>query len=138
MPTNQSRKAPTITAYIHHTPAPTPAGLPLTQGQWYLGVRDGDRRGLLAGPYPTAPEADADMALVRALAERADPFSVFYAFGIFEMPTGFDQPGRLNDHLQAEKDRLAKEAEAPAAPAVTRRPTRRKKESAHAVHHQGN
>lgn len=50
---------------------------------FYVSVIDPDtnRRGLLSGPYPTKATAENDVERVRGLAEDADAFAAFYAFG---------------------------------------------------------
>ena len=55
---------------------------------FYASVVDGKRVGLLAGPFPTHKEA-LDLAdQARELAQEADPFACFYAFGTLSLSTG--------------------------------------------------
>jgi hypothetical protein len=48
---------------------------------YYTSVIDGDRRGLLTGPFQTHAEALADVARAKQLAEKADRWAAFYGFG---------------------------------------------------------
>jgi hypothetical protein len=48
---------------------------------FYVTVRDAGRTGFLLGPYDTHPEALQNVDQARALAEAADPWAHFYAFG---------------------------------------------------------
>lgn len=70
-----------------------------TEAQYFASVVDAGRTGLLAGPFATHPEALAVVPTVRALAERRDPWSHFYAFGTVAMPAGCEATGLFNDQL---------------------------------------
>jgi len=48
---------------------------------YYTSVIDGDRKGLLTGPFATHAEALADVPRAKQLAEKADRWAAFYAFG---------------------------------------------------------
>lgn len=63
-----------------------PAGCPIAEAgrAFYVSVRSGSRTGILAGPYATHVEALAAGKATRALAEKADRFSAFYAFGTLQ------------------------------------------------------
>jgi len=49
---------------------------------FFVSVKDGDRTGILLGPYATLEEAEANRKRGRALAEEADPKGVFYSYGV--------------------------------------------------------
>ena len=69
-------------------------------GSYYVSVMDGDRQGLLAGPFPQHQVALDQVDLVRALAEIADCKAVFYAFGTARAKDGVQPPvGVLNSRL---------------------------------------
>ena len=48
---------------------------------FYVSVIDGKKHGLLLGPYPTKEEAEGQVERGRKLANDADPWAHFYAFG---------------------------------------------------------
>ena len=63
---------------------------------WYVSVRDPQsptKRGFLLGPYPDFDTASGHVERGRRLAESADPWSCFYAYGVAssnaELPTVF-------------------------------------------------
>lgn len=62
---------------------------------FYVSVIDGQRYGLLLGPFPELAQAEAMVEQVRTKAEELDPRAHWYAFGTCKAPTG--GPGRLND-----------------------------------------
>lgn len=66
---------------------------------FYVSVVDGKRVGLLAGPFPTHKQALDLVDEARELAEEADPFACFYAFGTLSLATGKRQ-GVFNGRLQ--------------------------------------
>ena len=55
---------------------------------FYVSVVDGGRVGLLAGPFPTHKEALDLVDASKRLAQEADPFACFYAYGTLSMATG--------------------------------------------------
>jgi hypothetical protein len=52
-----------------------------TPKHYYTSVVDGDRRGLLTGPFATHEDALADVPRAKRLAEKADRWAAFYGFG---------------------------------------------------------
>ena len=57
------------------------------------------RTGLLLGPYSTKAGAEAEVSRGRALAEAADPWTAFDAFGVSRLERDGDLPrGVLNDY----------------------------------------
>jgi hypothetical protein len=58
-------------------------GLPLG---YYVTVVNGRRVGWLLGPYRTHGEAEGEVDRGRGLAEAADPYAHFYAFGTARAP----------------------------------------------------
>lgn len=48
---------------------------------FYVTVKDGPRTGWLLGPYATHNEARANVDRAKELAEKADRWAHFYAFG---------------------------------------------------------
>lgn len=87
----------TVSAY-HHTTQGTQAADP-APGQYYCTVKDGERLGLLAGPFRSHKTALDMLPQARAVARERDPFSAFYAFGTVKMKEDFSRPGVLNDLL---------------------------------------
>jgi hypothetical protein len=73
------------------TPNPEP-------GAYYVSVRDGERYGLLAGPFVWHRDALAWVARVRRLAHEVDRAAVWYGFGTARAHTPRG-PGLLNDRL---------------------------------------
>lgn len=69
---------------------------PTESGNWYVYVADAGRVGLLAGPFPVHQAAIDAAPTVRALAEEADSFAVFYEFGTVVMAESYTTPGLLN------------------------------------------
>lgn len=71
-------------------------------GHYYVSVIDGDRRSLLAGPWPTHKAALDRVDSVRSLALEVDTKSAFYAFGTARIDlTVADFPqGKLNGLLK--------------------------------------
>jgi len=55
---------------------------------FYVTVRNGNRTGLLLGPYPTKGEADAQVDRGRRLAYAADKWAWFYNYGVAEYKSG--------------------------------------------------
>ena len=94
-------KAKTIAAYVHlHN-----AGLPVPEvpderpGAYYVSAKDGERFVLLAGPWPTHPEALAAVTAVRAKALELDPRGHWYFYGTARLPDDDYVPirtGKLN------------------------------------------
>ena len=70
----------------------------------YVSVMDGTRYGLLAGPYSTHEEALEMVPVVKELAQRVDPWAVFYAFGT-AAAHGYNKPGVLNEMLEEANER---------------------------------
>lgn len=71
-------------------------------GAYYVSVIDGQRRALLAGPWPTHPEALNMVETVRVKACELDPRGHFYAFGTARLPDDDSVPiraGSLNKHF---------------------------------------
>lgn len=88
-----------VEAYTHPAPpsqqAPDPA-----PGNYYVSVRDGNRLGLLAGPFVNDhASALAMVDQVRKVAQDVDPRAVFYAFGTVRMAGTYMTPGKLHDLL---------------------------------------
>ncbi len=61
-------------------------------GHYYVSVKDGDRRGLLAGPFAQHQTALDLVDLVRGLAESVDCKAVFYSFGTARAKDGTPPP----------------------------------------------
>lgn len=67
---------------------------------YYVSVKDAGRSGLLAGPFDTHQEALDMITATKQEAEKADPFSCFYAFGTAKLTTtGVPRIGILNSRL---------------------------------------
>ena len=66
---------------------------------YYVSTIDGSRFALLAGPFPTHPEACELVDRVRDEACRVDPRAWFYAFGTTAMKPEYRKRGILNDLL---------------------------------------
>lgn len=66
---------------------------------YYVSVMDGGRYGLLAGPYNTHEEALEMVPAVKELAQKVDPYAVFYAFGT-AAAHGYNKSGILNEMLE--------------------------------------
>lgn len=62
-----------------------------TTKHFYVSVVDGKRVGLLAGPFPTHQQALDLVDEARELAQEADPWAAFYAFGTLSLTTGTRQ-----------------------------------------------
>lgn len=59
-----------------------------TTKHFYVSVVDGRRVGLLAGPFGTHQEALDLVGNAKKLAQEADPFACFYAYGTLSLSTG--------------------------------------------------
>lgn len=73
------------------------------QHQHYVSVVDGNRRGLLLGPYATRLEAEAHVREGRRLAAKVNSDARWYAYGTCRVtlrPGQAAKPGRLS-HLAA-------------------------------------
>jgi hypothetical protein len=57
-------------------------------GDFYVTVRDAGRTGFLLGPYDDIRTALANVKRGSALAEKATPRAVFYAYGVSRLPMG--------------------------------------------------
>lgn len=71
-------------------------------GRYYVTVRDAGRLGFVAGPFRRHQAARRFVWLARREAERADPWSHFYAWGTSRLRDDWDRPipvGVLNDAL---------------------------------------
>ena len=55
---------------------------------FYVSVMDGPRFGLLLGPFPTHAEAKANVDKGTKLANDANAWAAFYAFGTASLPRG--------------------------------------------------
>jgi hypothetical protein len=90
-------KGPTIVASYRHRPEPRPAEEPDTQaGDYFVFARDAGRVWYLSGPYVNDHAAAiADVEAVRAMAEKSDPFSAFYAFGTCRFPPNSGRIGSI-------------------------------------------
>jgi len=55
---------------------------------YYVSVKNGPRVGYLLGPYGSYAEADAQVSRAKELADRADPYAHFYAYGVCRAPEG--------------------------------------------------
>lgn len=53
---------------------------------FFVSVIDGDRFGILAGPYQQHGHAAAALPQVKQMARKADPFASFYRFGTCQAP----------------------------------------------------
>lgn len=70
----------------------------LRPGAYYVGVVNGNRWEMLAGPVATRRAALDLMPAVGELAVQVDAWIAFYGFGIVRMELGADLPrGSLND-----------------------------------------
>lgn len=69
-----------------------------TTKHFYVSVVDGGRVGLLAGPFATHKEALDLVDEAQELAQEADPFACFYAFGTLSLATG-KRKGVFNKEL---------------------------------------
>lgn len=67
----------------HHARKPRQPGRPRTYARtrFYVSAIDGERKALICGPYDTHEEALADVARVKAAAERVDARAIWYAWG---------------------------------------------------------
>ena len=54
--------------------------------QFYVSVQDGERKGILLGPYATWEEAEANKARGKKMAHEADPKACWYSFGTCSSP----------------------------------------------------
>ena len=72
-------------------------------GAYYVSVRDGERFGLLTGPFATHAEALAAVRATRVVAQAKDVKSAFYAFGTARLELGAPnlppRAGLLNDFV---------------------------------------
>ncbi len=59
-----------------------------TDRDFYVTVINGDRKGFLLGPFDTHQESLDNVELGRKLANKADAFAHFYAFGTASAPKG--------------------------------------------------
>lgn len=90
----------TVTSYSHPPPAQAPQVADTAPGPYYVSIRDGDRFGLLAGPFATHREALDLVERARAAAHEANPVQAAFAgFGTCRMRTWCTSPGRLNEAL---------------------------------------
>ncbi|GAA0641679.1 hypothetical protein GCM10009548_02420 [Streptomyces malaysiensis subsp. malaysiensis] len=79
----------------------TPEGPDQEGDGYYVTVRDGDRAGLLLGPYATQGEALNNLDRARSFVLDNVPYSVFYAYGTCRV-RGYGRklsPGRLNERI---------------------------------------
>lgn len=69
---------------------------------FYVSVKDGSRYGLLLGPLASKEEAEARVGEVKELAEKADPFACFYAYGVSRWKGEPDAApkGKLNELVE--------------------------------------
>ena len=98
----------TIAAYTH--PAPVSTQEPDTApGPYYVSIKDGEKFGLLLGPFALHQRALDAVDAARAKAREVNhQQAVWSSFGTCRMKLGFNEPGRLND-LLPETVGLAKE-----------------------------
>lgn len=68
-------------------------------GSYYVSIKDGQKFGLLAGPFKTHAEALAMVDRAAAIAKEVDPWSAFAAFGTVRMAETYTKPGVLNEKL---------------------------------------
>lgn len=68
-----------------------------TPGHYYVTVIDGDRYGVLAGPFDSHAEALSWVDDVSKEARKADPKAFWYAYGTAKIDS--DKPGVLNSRL---------------------------------------
>ena len=71
----------------------------LTPGNYYVSIKDGQKFGLLAGPFKTHAEAIAMVGQASAMAKEVDPWAAFASFGTVKMADSYMKPGVLNDKL---------------------------------------
>lgn len=88
----------TIEAYHHKTSRPEQIA-DSKPGNYYVSVRDGERLGLLAGPFKSHQSALDLVDCATLMARMADPFSAFYSFGTVCMKPEYTKPGILNTRL---------------------------------------
>mgnify|MGYP001612835717 CR=1 FL=1 len=88
-----------IAYYPHLAPLPMVTTEDLAPGRYYVSVRDGERLGLLVGPFLQHGDALRILPAARAAAHDADAFSSFYSFGTVRLADSFATPGKLNDRL---------------------------------------
>lgn len=69
-----------------HLPDPAPEARAPAGRAFFVTVIDGDRHGILAGPYETFGEAKGAEPTVITMANKADPRAAFYAFGVSQAP----------------------------------------------------
>lgn len=66
----------------------------------YVSVVDGQRSGMLLGPFRTRQEAEARVDEVRRYAQERNRDAIWYGFGTSRVTTAREpRPGLLNDHL---------------------------------------
>jgi hypothetical protein len=84
----------TIAQYMHSAYGSCDHGPQVDErpGRYFVSVRDGKRRALLCGPFPTRREALAMVEPVRAKACEVDPRGPWYAYGTARLHD--DEPER--------------------------------------------
>lgn len=88
-----------VNDYRHGRVTPSLQSVDNALGPYYVSVRDGERVGLLAGPYATHEEALFYVDDVKAIANRVNAWAAFYGFGTTRMSPEYNKPGTLNDLL---------------------------------------
>lgn len=88
----------TLHTYTHRVEENTPQDLDLREDrEFYVTVRDGQRHGLLLGPFPTHLQAIENIDRGRELSLKADAWASFYSFGTASAPKGTPIPIRFPD-----------------------------------------
>ena len=98
------RKAKDLACYTHHG-TPNEQKPDTAPGPYYVSVRDGDRYGLLLGPFEKHQEALDMVEPARAKAIELNGCAHFYSFGTCRMKCNFNKPGRLNEFFERTKSK---------------------------------
>lgn len=100
MSTRKTKRPIAIEHYTHKVDVSSPGGdselcpCGLPKGhdagaEFFVSCRKGTANGLVLGPYDTHEEALANVERGREMAEKADPWSLFYAFGTLSVKPDF-------------------------------------------------
>jgi hypothetical protein len=68
--------------------------------KYFVSAMDGNRFWLMAGPFPSHPEALEMVNVVNAMACDLDPRACFFAWGTVAMKSDCVKSGRMNELLK--------------------------------------
>lgn len=89
-----------IEAYHHWSATTTGQFIDHQPGNYYVSIKDGQKFGLLAGPFKKHAEALAMVDKAKAMALELNPAqAVWAAYGTVRMKDGYTKPGVLNEKL---------------------------------------